>query len=339
MEILVDVNGSDNGMDGSIDAAVSVLSKVRSKICLCGDKDKIIDYIRTTYVQKADSLIKKLNFIDAKDMITNFDDPAFAIKNKKESSIVKAYDYMKANEDTVFVSAGSTGAVMAGALLKLKRIDGVYRPALTTILPTATKSQVVLLDCGANTLAASVSMLQFAQMGVIYARYVLKKENVKVALLNIGAEEKKGSTELKEAYKILKESVPEFVGNIEARDILSGDVDIVVASGLMGNVALKAIEGTAKLLTNSIKAEFKKNVFTKLAASTSQGMLKKALSKYDYTKYGGAILLGVKKPVIKIHGNAKMQNYVAAILQAESVLCSKIVDKVANSVKKGKNGI
>lgn len=210
MEILVDVNGSDNGIDASIDAAVSVLNKVKSKICLCGDKDKVIDYIRTTYVQKADGIIGKLNFLDAKDMITNFDDPAFAIKNKKESSIVKAYDYMKTNEDTVFVSAGSTGAVMAGALLKLKRIGGIHRPALATVLPTATKSQVVLLDCGANTAAAEISMLQFANMGIIYAKDVLKKENVKVGLLNIGTEDKKGSAELKEAYKLLKESIPEF---------------------------------------------------------------------------------------------------------------------------------
>ena len=210
MEILVDVNGSDNGIDASIDAAVSVLNKVKAKICLCGDKDKIIDYIRTTYVQKADAIIGKLNFLDAKDMITNFDDPAFAIKNKKESSVVKAYDYMKTHEDTVFVSASSTGAVMAGALLKLKRIVGIHRPALATVLPTATKSQVVLLDCGANTASADVSMLQFANMGIIYAKYVLKKENVKVGLLNIGTEDKKGSIELKEAYKLLKESIPEF---------------------------------------------------------------------------------------------------------------------------------
>ena len=210
MEILVDVNGSDNGIDASIDAAVSVLNKVKAKICLCGDKDKIIDYIRTTYVQKADAIISKLNFLDAKDMITNFDDPAFAIKNKKESSVVKAYDYMKTHEDTVFVSASSTGAVMAGALLKLKRIEGIHRPALATVLPTATKSQVVLLDCGANTASAEVSMLQFAKMGTIYAKDVLKKENVKVGLLNIGTEDKKGSIELKETYKLLKESIPEF---------------------------------------------------------------------------------------------------------------------------------
>lgn len=130
----------------------------------------------------------------------------------------------------------------------------------------------------------------------------------------------------------LKKTFQNLLGNIEARDILSGDVDVVVASGLMGNVALKAIEGTAKLLTQSIKAEFKKNIFTKLAASTSTPLLKKALLKYDYTKYGGAILLGVKKPVIKVHGNAKMQNYVAAIYQADSVLRSNIVEKVEKCV-------
>ncbi|MBR5228058.1 MAG: phosphate acyltransferase PlsX [Clostridia bacterium] len=333
MEILVDVNGSDNGISEAIKAVIAVKSKIKSKILLVGDKENIITFVKEEYLDKADNIIKELNILDAKDVITNYDDPAFAIKHKKESSIVKAYDYMKETEDTLFLSAGSTGAVMAGGLLKLKRIEGIRRPALVSILPTTKGNGVVMLDCGANTSAADISMVQFAKMGIIYAKEILKKDAVKVGLLNIGTESKKGSPDLKETYESLEAECPEFAGNIEAREILSGDFDVVVANGLMGNVALKAIEGTAKTMKNALTSEFKKNVLNKLAAVTSIGVIKKALLKYDYTQYGGAVLLGVRKPVVKIHGNAKQKNYEVAIMQGDSILKKKIVDKVKKSIE------
>lgn len=333
MEILVDINGSDNGIDEAIRAVIAMKNKTKAKLTLVGDEEKIIGYIKDEYLDKSQSIIKELSIIDAKDVITNFDDPAFAIKNKKESSIVKAYDYMKDKEQTVFISAGSTGAVMAGGLLKLRRMNGIRRPALVSVLPTVVGDGVVMLDCGANVTAGDESMLQFAKMGIIYAKEMLKKDKIRVGLLNIGTENKKGSPDLKEAYETLEKELPEFIGNAEAREILSGDFDVVVANGLMGNVALKAIEGTAKTLKNALASEFKKSVINKIKAASSVGIIKKALLKYDYTKYGGAVLLGVKKPVIKIHGNAKQNNYELAILQAENILKKNIVEKVKNSIE------
>jgi len=332
MEILIDINGSDNGIDEAVKAVINSLGKTKAKLTMVGDESRIKEIIRNEYLTKADNIIKQINILDAKDAITNFDDPAMAIKHKKESSIVKAYDYMKEKDDTLFLSAGSTGAVMAGGLLKLKRIPGIHRPALATVLPTAKGNGVILLDSGANVTAAGVSLVQFAKMGVVYAKEVLKKDNIRVALLNIGTEDKKGSPDLKEAYESLTEECPEFVGNVEAREILSGDVDVVVANGLMGNVALKAIEGTAKIMKNALVGEFKKNLLNKLKAVPTLGLIKKALYKYDYTKYGGAVLLGVRKPVIKIHGNAKSNNYETAILQADNILRQNLVKRLEQKI-------
>lgn len=332
MEILIDINGSDNGMDEAITGVVNCLGKTEAKLTMVGDETKIKEYIKNEYLSKADNILKKISILDAKDVITNYDEPALAIKTKKESSIVKAYDYMKEKEDTLFLSAGSTGAVMAGGLLKLKRIEGIHRPALATVLPTVKGDGVVLLDSGANVTAAGVSLVQFAKMGVVYAREVLNKEKIRVAMLNIGTEDKKGSPDLKEAYQTLTEECPEFVGNVEAREILSGDVDVVVANGLMGNVALKSIEGTAKIMKNALVGEFKKNLVNKLKAVGVSGIIKKALLKYDYTRYGGAVLLGVRKPVIKIHGNAKAQNYEAAIYQADKVLKQKLAKRLLEKI-------
>lgn len=332
MEILVDANGSDNGIDEAVKGVVNSIGKTKAKLTIVGDEAKIKNIIKNEYLSKETSIMKEISILDAKDVITNYDDPAMAIKHKKESSIVKAYDYMKEKDNTLFISAGSTGAVMAGGLLKLKRIEGIHRPALATVLPTVKGNGVVLLDSGANVTAAGVSLIQFAKMGAVYAKEVLKKDKVRVALLNIGTEDKKGSPDLKEAYESLTEQCSEFVGNVEAREILSGDVDVVVANGLMGNVALKSIEGTARIMKNALVGEFKKNLFNKVKALGVSGIIKKALLKYDYTRYGGAVLLGVRKPVIKIHGNAKSQNYEAAILQADTVLKQNLVKRLLEKI-------
>lgn len=334
MEILIDVNGGDNGIDEAIKGTLNALNKVESQITLVGDVDKINRYLNENVDKNLKRIKEKIKIIDAKDVITNFDSPASAIKNKKESSIVKAYDYMKIVDKTIFVSAGSTGAVMAGALLKLRRLEGIRRPALVTVLPTASGKEVILLDCGANVSAAGVSLLQYAKIGVIYSKYVFKKENIKVAMLNIGTEDKKGSPDLRETYELLTENCKEFVGNIEAREILSGEVDVVVTDGLMGNIALKSIEGTARILTKELVMEFKKNFLNKIGAFAVKRILKKALSKYDYTRYGGAILLGVKKPVIKIHGNAKAKNYETAIIQADNILKIDLVRNISKEIEK-----
>lgn len=328
MKILIDINGGDNGIKQSIIAAVNMSDKVKAELVLVGDKQKIEPIMRE--IKKKASI----DIIDAKDEITNFDDPAMAIKTKKDSSIVKAYDYMKQHNDIVFISAGSTGAVMSGGLLKLRRMQGIHRPALTTVLPTRTGNGVVLLDCGANVSAAGVSLLQYARMGAIYAKYILNKDKIRIGMLNIGTEDKKGSPDLKATYELLSANCEGFIGNIEAREILSGDVDVVVTDGLMGNIALKAIEGTAQVLKDTLISEFKKNLINKIKSIFVKGMISKALYKYDYTKYGGAVLLGIKKPVIKIHGNSKTKNYEMAILQAENILKTGLVSKISKEIEK-----
>ncbi len=334
MEILIDVNGSDNGIEPAIIGSVKTLEKIDSKITLVGDEVKIKDVITNKFTaSKSEEILSKINILDAKDVITNNDEPAFAIKNKKESSIVKAYDYMKDKDKTLFISAGSTGAIMAGGLLKLKRIKGIHRPALITILPTDDGKGTILLDCGANVDAATISMIQYAKMGKIYASLVQKKKDIKIALLNIGAESEKGSQELKEANIELDAIFPEFIGNIEPRYILSGKADVIVAQGLMGNTALKAIEGTAKTMKTALVKEMKKNLFSKLRAIICKSMIEKALYKYDYTKYGGAVLLGIKKPVIKIHGNAKPNNYETAIYQADKILKNNLIEEITKNIE------
>ena len=337
MEILVDVNGSDNGIGPSIDGTVESMDKVSSKLILVGDGEKIEEYIDNKYPREKEKILNRIGILNAKDVITNNDEPAFAIKNKKESSIVKAYDYMKENDNTLFLSAGSTGAVMAGGLLKLKRINGVHRPALITILPTDNDRGVILLDCGANVETGDLSIVQYAQMGLIYAKEVQKKEKIKVGLLNIGTEAEKGTTELKGFNRILRERVPEFVGNVESREILSGSVDVIVAHGLMGNIALKALEGTARTMKNALISGMKKNIFNMFKAVICKSMIEKALLKYDYTRYGGAVLLGVRKPVIKIHGNAKTRNYRIAILQGEEILKNDLIEVITKDIENSRN--
>ena len=334
MEILVDVNGSDNGIEPAILGSINTIDKIKSNIKLVGDERKIVEVISSNYNEtRKNEILSKITILDAKDVITNNDEPAFAIKSKKESSIVKAYDYMKEKEETLFLSAGSTGAIMAGGLLKLKRISGIHRPALVTILPTSNVKGTILLDCGANVDAATISMLQYAKMGKLYASLVQNKKDVKIALLNIGAESEKGTQELKEANQALSERFPEFIGNIEPRYILSGDADVVVAQGLMGNTALKSMEGTAKIMKNALVSEMKKNIFTKIRAVICKSMIERALYKYDYTKYGGAVLLGIKKPVIKIHGNAKVNNFETAIYQADKILQNNLIKEITENIE------
>lgn len=337
MEILVDVSSGDNGIEQPIKGAINTFEGIKSKIKLVGNKTEILEYIKKNYNEKEyEKIINKISILNANDKITNEEEPAFAIKNKKESTIVKSYDYMKEVDNVAFVSAGSTGAVMAGGLLKLRRIKGVHRPALATLLPTEDGKGTLLLDSGANTDASELSLIQYAEMGKIYAVDVLKKKNIKIALLNIGTEDNKGSQELKNANKLLKEQYPEFVGNIEAREILTGVADVIVATGLMGNTALKAIEGTAKTVKTALKTAFMKNIFTKMKAIIASSLITNALKQYDYRKYGGAVLLGIRKTVIKIHGDAKALNFEKAIIQADNILQNKLVDIIGSKMEERK---
>ena len=333
MKIILDIAGADKGYNIVLNAAINMIDKVSSKIILVGKKEDIENGFKT--LDKFEYL-DKFEIIECSEYITNNDEPAFAIKNKKESNLVKAFNYMKNEENIAIISASSTGALMAGALLKIGRINKIHRPALMSLLPTKLDKPVVFLDTGANIEAKSISLVQYAVLGEIYAKNVLGIEKPKIGLLNIGAEEEKGSIVLKEVHKILKDTNNNFIGNIEPRYILSGKVDVVVCDGLMGNTAIKYLEGAVVTFKDELKQEFKKSFINKIKALLVKDMLKNVLGKFDYKKLGGAVLLGVKKPVIKVHGNSDSVTYEKAIYQAEKILQEKVIDKVKTHLENDK---
>ena len=328
MKIVVDAFGGDYAPYEIVAGAVKALQENQElQLVLVGDKDKI-----TEILQNLMFVSDRLEIVHAPDVVTMDEIPTVAIRTKKTSSIVVAYDYLKQNDDAVaLVSAGSTGATLTGAVLKLGRVKGVSRPALAPILPTVNDGKVMLLDCGANAECKAENLLDFAIMGNEYMKAMGVKEP-RIALLNIGTEEEKGSEMIKEAHQLLKNAKFNFVGNIEARDVIRGNVDVVVSDGFSGNICLKTIEGTAEILFGEIKELTRSSLKTKIGAL----MLKKGLyaikHKYDHKKVGGAPLLGVSKVVLKCHGNSKAEGICATINQAFTLGKNKLVEKVLKAI-------
>ena len=259
------------------------------------------------------------------------DTPTLAIKHKKDSSMVVGFSMLKQGEGDVFISAGNSGALLTGATLLVGRIKGIDRPALAGILP-AYKSRLLLIDCGSNTNCKPINLLQFAQMSSIYLRNTFGNEKPRVGLLNIGTEETKGNELIKESYKLIKEKAYElyieFVGNVEGRDAFSGKIDILVADGFTGIVFLKTVEGVGKLVKRTLSESIKKNVFTMLGALPAMPSINALSKAMDYKEYGGALFLGVKKPVVKAHGSSDEKLFEFTIKQAEQFVENKAVDKM-----------
>lgn len=331
MKILIDISGADKGIEIPIVAAVNMLDKIEEKIVLVGMTEDIKLVLKNINKER---YINKFEILDCKEYITNNDEPAFAIKNKKTSNLVVAFEYMKENSEIIFISASNTGALMAGGLLKLGRIKGIHRPALMTLLPAITGKDIVFLDSGANPEAAVISLVQYAKLGEIYAKNLLEITNPSIALLNIGAEEEKGTPTLKETHELLKENYPNFIGNIEARYILSGKADVIVCDGLMGNIALKSLEGSASTLKNVISKEFKKGLINKIKGIIAKPVLMSALKRFDYKEHDGAVLIGITKPVIKVHGSSSIVTYEKAIMQAQKILKTNMIQKIEEELSK-----
>ena len=323
MKIVVDAFGGDYAPFEIVAGAVKALqANEKLNLVLVGDKDKI-----TEILQSLVFVSDRLEIVHAPDVVTMDDVPTVAIRTKKTSSIVVAYDYLKQNDDAMaLVSAGSTGATLTGAVLKLGRIPNISRPALAPILPTINDGGVMLLDCGANADCKPENLLHFGIMGNEYMKAIGVKKP-RIGLLNIGTEEEKGSETVKEAYQLLKNSNLNFVGNIEARDVLRGNVDVVVSDGFAGNVCLKTIEGTAEILFGELKDAMTSSFKTKLGALLLKKKMKGIKQKYDYTKVGGAPLLGVTKIVLKCHGNSKADSIASTIEQAFVLANNKLIEK------------
>ena len=331
MIILLDAMGGDNAPDANIKGAVKAINQIQAEVWLIGKEDIIKSKLKEFYNKTAEEISPRLKIYNASDTIEMEDIPTVAIKHKKDSSMVVGFSLLKEGKGDVFISAGNSGALLTGATLLVGRIKGVDRPALAGILPSY-HGRLVLMDCGSNTNCKPINLLQFAQMSSIYIHDSLGVEKPAIGLLNIGTEETKGNELIKESYQLLKEKSPElginFVGNVEGRDAFSGKIDAIIADGFTGNIFLKTVEGMGKLIKNSLYDSIKKNIFSIIGAVPTLPALSRFKKMLDYKEYGGALFLGVKKPVVKAHGSSDEKLFEFTVKQAEQFVNNKTVEKL-----------
>ncbi|MBQ9348669.1 MAG: phosphate acyltransferase PlsX [Oscillibacter sp.] len=332
MKIIVDAMGGDHAPSAPVRGALEAHKTLGVDILLVGRTADILKAVEETGEK---TLSPGVEIRDAPEVVEIADDPATAFKKKKNSSLTVGLTLLRDGAGDAFVSAGSTGAILAGATLLVKRIRGIRRAALGPVVPTAT-GKMILCDCGANADCTPEYLLQFAYLGSYYARKVMGVENPRVALLNIGAEAEKGDALRHEAYPLLKEAGEagriHFVGNIEATDAMMGGADVVVADGFSGNVMLKAMEGTAKFLLRELKGVFHTNAKTKIAGAMIKGDLGGMKKALDPGEVGGTAFLGISRPVIKAHGSSDARAMTNAILRAKEYAASGFIDSVEANI-------
>ena len=337
MKIILDAMGGDNAPDANIKGAVNAVNKVKAEIVLVGKEEVIRSRVKEIYGKEIEEISDRLKIKNATETIEMVDKPTDAIRHKRDSSMVVGFKMLKEDEGDVFISAGNSGALLTGATLIVGRIKGIDRPALAGILP-AYKSQLLLIDAGSNTNCKPINLLQFAQMSSIYLKNTFGIEKPAIGLLNIGTEETKGNDLVKESYKLLKEKSEEldinFVGNVEGRDAFSGKIDAIVSDGFTGNVFLKTTEGLGKFVKKSLTESFTKNLLSKILAIPALPAIKRFTKVMDYKSYGGALFLGVKKPVVKAHGSSDALLFEYTIIQAEKFVENKAVDKMIEEFSK-----
>ena len=329
MKIIVDAMGGDNAPEAIVKGAVYARDGLGVEICLVGrteDIERCLDGVDRSGI----------SIVDAPEIITMEDDPSTAVRRKKNSSMAIALNLLKNGEGDAMVSAGSTGALLTGATLIVKRVHGVRRAAMAPVFPSR-ENGLMLIDCGANAECTPEYLLQFGYMGSFYAKRIMNIDNPRVGLLNIGVEETKGGELQHETYKLLRKAKEagriNFVGNVEASTMLMGGVDVVVADGFSGNIALKTAEGVAKWLFTELKDVFKMSAKNMLAAAVVKKDVKGLAKKIDPNEVGGTALLGISKPVIKAHGSSGDEAFFAAIRQAKSFAESGLINDIAENVE------
>lgn len=324
-KIAVDVMSGDYAPDEVIKGCALASQKTSCTLVLVGKESIIKEKLKSC---KHDA--SKIEIVNAEDVITMEDSPVTAIRAKKDASMVVGLRLVKEKQVDGFVSAGNTGALLAGATLLVGRIKGVERPALAPLIPTK-KGYSLLIDCGANVDAKPSYLDQFARMGTVYVEEALGIANPRVGLINIGAEEEKGSALTKEAFKLLKEDDKiNFIGNIEAREIPAGNADVLVCDAFVGNVILKFMEGFGTWILSMLKTEFTRNLQNKIAALLMKKSIYGLKAKFDYGSQGGAPLLGVNGLVVKTHGNSKEKQIFSTIMQTEGFIERKLIEKIAS---------
>ena len=317
MKIILDAMGGDNAPQAPVLGAIEAVKRYSADIILVGRGQEILEVLKKNGL---DTLPEGVEIAHADDVVDMHDDPASVIHKRKNSSMIIGLKMLADGKGDAFVSAGSTGALLTGATLLVKRVRGIRRAAMAPAMPTKAGTKVIICDCGANAECTPEFLLQFGLVASAYSKFTLGVENPRVGLLNIGSEDSKGTQLQKDAYALLKDAsdrgLLNFTGNVEAREVPLGAVDVVVCDGFSGNILIKSIEGTAMFMGSMLKRMFKKNLGSKLGYLLCKSGVQDMMKLLDYREIGGTQFLGIKKPVIKAHGSSDALAFRNAVKQA-----------------------
>ena len=326
MKIILDAMGGDHAPEAPVLGALQAVKDFDAQIILMGRGPEILDVLKKNGIE---DLPDGVQIAHADDVVDMHDDPADAVRKKKNSSMMLGLRMLAEGEGDAFISAGSTGALLSGATLLVKRVKGVRRAAMGPSIPNKKGGKTVILDCGANAECTPEFLLQFALMGTLYAKKNMGIQSPRIGLLNIGTEDSKGGQLQKDTYALLTKAAEQglmnFVGNVEARAVPLGEVDVVVCDGFSGNVLLKSIEGTAMFMGSLMKHKiFKRSVYSIIGYLFCRRGVNDVMKMMDYREIGGTPFLGIKKPVIKAHGSSDARAFRNAVKQAMEVAGSDI---------------
>ena len=331
MKIILDAMGGDNAPQAVVQGAVDAAKTFGAELVLVGRESEV----RACLASAGGSELKSISVVNASEVVTMEDDPTRACSRKKDSSMAVALRMLRDGEGDAAISAGSTGALLSGATLIVKRIRGIRRAAMGPVLPNGGKG-VLLIDCGATADCTAEYLLQFAFMGSFYAERILGCEKPRVALLNVGTEDSKGGDLQHEAFALLKAAGDEgrinFIGNAEGSDVLMGKMDVLVSDGFAGNVLLKSVEGTAKFILRQLKGVFYASAKNKLAALAIKNDLSGMKAMLDPSEVGGTALLGISKPVIKAHGSSDARAICNAVRQAIACVEADVAGAIEENI-------
>jgi glycerol-3-phosphate acyltransferase PlsX len=328
MRIAIDAMGGDFAPQACVEGAERAAREWKDvEIVLVGREEQIRSCLRQN--------LPNVTIRHADDVITPDDEPARAVRRKKNASMVVAGRMVREREADAMISAGNTGALMVTGLLVIGRIPGIERPALAPMLPTMNGQGVLALDMGANMDASPDNLLQYAIMGSIYREKVLGIDKPRVGLLNVGTEAQKGNELTKAAFPLLEQAPVHFMGNVEARDVLNAKCDVIVCDGFAGNILLKAMEGTAEAIISVLKEEFTKTFLSKLAAAVLKPRMKSLVKKLDYSEHGGAPFLGVDGLVLKSHGSSDANAIKNAVRQARIAIRNGLIQAISTEIGRG----
>ncbi|APO45148.1 phosphate acyltransferase PlsX [Paenibacillus sp. FSL H8-0317] len=328
MKIVIDAMGGDNAPASTVEGAIAAATEwADTQIVLIGDEAKLEPLLSQSGVRPANLTVRH-----ASEVIGSDDEPVKAVRRKKDASMVVAGRMLKEGEADAMISAGNTGALMTAGLLVVGRMAGIERPALAPMIPTIDDVGVLALDLGANMDAKPEHLAQYGLMGSLYRQKVQGIESPRVGLLNVGTEPGKGNELTKHAYPLLEQLPIRFVGNVEARDVLTGACDVLVCDGFAGNILLKSLEGTAGAIFALLKEQFSSSLKSKLAAAVLMPELRGLKRKLDYTEHGGAPLLGLSRLVVKSHGSADGNAIKNAVRQARIAVQNQLVESISKEI-------